>query len=137
VSCFCLRLPCLSSPRPSPVSCSRLKLYPFPEPPNIPALKKLPCTSTDYNNTRSQLLLYHYPSTTRHIVIIFLCRVTSSFWLMSCFRVFSGGAFSGSYSIGDLVDSYANYCTIRRTPRSVLWKLISFSALHNVRERSS
>jgi hypothetical protein len=32
-------------------------------------------------------------------------------------------------------DSHANYRTIRWTPRSVLWKLISFSASHNVCER--
>ena len=143
MSCFCLplRLLVYRCPCPSfaPVSRTRLLHHPFPEPPNSHprALKNYPVNRL-YQHLIPVEILYHNPSTTRRIVIIFLSHVTSSLWLMSCFRVFSGEAFGGSCSIGilrDLVDLYANYCTIRRTLRNVLWKLISFSALHNDCER--
>ena len=99
------------------------------------ALKKLPPHNRPYQYLIPDEILYHNPSTIRHYYLSSL--VTSSFWLMFLLSGFLGCGLKWFVFDRDTPGSgpYANYRTIRRTSRSVLWKLISFSALHNVRER--
>lgn len=128
--------PIVARPTFAPVSCTRLLLYPFFEPSTRP--ENPTPHIIDYTNIWSKM---KYCIITPALLVISLLSLKScniDFLAHVLLSGFLGWAFSGSCSIGIHRGSrrfLRKYCTIQRTHRGVLWKLISFSALHNVCER--